>query len=237
MVTCRVKFGDKVLALLRDCRPEAWPTRGLAHHEEPPGFSQQVSSRSGIPPLFVASFIPFLEHTVATMTSDHILVTVTFDTIIAFDSPLVAVLTSSPVMWRKERLWNFGVLYPETKLCVSHTSRACGKKQKQTHVLSCERTTLSTQEMRQRATKYCRSEVVFVLWTVCASLSAAPPSPLIPTVSSWFVPLRCVYLELVITDNYLLSKTHFLDINLRHLARDETQLQVFRHMPMNLKIS
>jgi hypothetical protein len=30
-----------------------------------------------------------------------------FDTIVAFGIPLVAPLTSSPVMWREEHLWNF----------------------------------------------------------------------------------------------------------------------------------
>jgi hypothetical protein len=34
--------------------------------------------------------------------------------------------------------------------------------------------------MRQRATKYCRWEIMFIVWTVYVSLSAAPPTPLIP---------------------------------------------------------
>jgi hypothetical protein len=48
-----------------------------------------------------------LEHTFATATLDTI---VAFDTIVALDIPLVALLTSPPVMWRKEHLWNFSVL-------------------------------------------------------------------------------------------------------------------------------
>lgn len=47
-----------------DCHPEAWPTRGSAHHGETPRFSQQASSRSGLPSLSVASLIPLLEHSV-----------------------------------------------------------------------------------------------------------------------------------------------------------------------------
>jgi hypothetical protein len=35
---------------------------------------------------------------------------VAFDTIVAFVIPLIALLTSSPVMWRKERLWKFSML-------------------------------------------------------------------------------------------------------------------------------
>jgi hypothetical protein len=49
---------------------------------------------------------------------------------------------------------------------------------KQTHVLCKPKT--STQEMRQRATKYCHWEIMFIVWTVYAPLSAAPPTPLIP---------------------------------------------------------
>jgi hypothetical protein len=40
-----------------------------------------------------------LDHSVATTTADN---TVAFDTIIAFVIPLVALLTSSTVIWRKE---------------------------------------------------------------------------------------------------------------------------------------
>jgi hypothetical protein len=35
---------------------------------------------------------------------------VTFDNIVAYLIPLVALLTSLIVMWREEHLWNFGVL-------------------------------------------------------------------------------------------------------------------------------
>jgi hypothetical protein len=34
---------------------------------------------------------------------------VAFDTIVAIVIPLVSLLTSSSVMWRKERLWNVSV--------------------------------------------------------------------------------------------------------------------------------
>jgi hypothetical protein len=50
---------------------------------------------------------------------------------------------------------------------------------KETHIL-CKPKTLPTQEMRQPATKYRRWEIVFVVWTENDSLSASPPSPLIP---------------------------------------------------------
>jgi hypothetical protein len=42
------------------------------------------------------------------MTLDTI---VTFDTIIAFGIPLVALLTSLPMIWHEEHLMNYGVLY------------------------------------------------------------------------------------------------------------------------------
>jgi hypothetical protein len=51
----------------------------------------------------------------STMPSNHV-ATVVFDTIVAFDiivafvSSLLALLTSSPVLWRKEHLLNFSVL-------------------------------------------------------------------------------------------------------------------------------
>jgi hypothetical protein len=57
-----------------------------------------------------------LDTSVQTMTLDHIVVTMTLHTIVAFDTifafgiPLVALLTSSPLMWRKEHLWNFSAL-------------------------------------------------------------------------------------------------------------------------------
>jgi hypothetical protein len=55
------------------------------------------------------------DRTVTTVALDRIVATtldmiVAFDTIVAFVIPLVALLTSSPVMWRKEHLWNFRVL-------------------------------------------------------------------------------------------------------------------------------
>jgi hypothetical protein len=50
---------------------------------------------------------------------------------------------------------------------------------KETPVL-CEKKTLQIQELKQRAAKYCRWELMFVLWTVFACLSATPPIPVIP---------------------------------------------------------
>jgi hypothetical protein len=44
------------------------------------------------------------------MTSDYIIAIMPSDTIVALVIPLVALLTSPPVMWRKEHLWNFGVI-------------------------------------------------------------------------------------------------------------------------------
>jgi hypothetical protein len=41
------------------------------------------------------------------MTLDTI---VAFDNVVVFVIPLVALLTSWPVMWRKEHLWNFSAL-------------------------------------------------------------------------------------------------------------------------------
>jgi hypothetical protein len=51
-----------------------------------------------------------LDHTVTTMTLDHTVATMTMDTTTAFVIPLVALLTSSPVMRRKEHHWNASVL-------------------------------------------------------------------------------------------------------------------------------
>jgi hypothetical protein len=53
-----------------------------------------------------------LDHIVATMTLDHIVATTAllFDNIVVFVIPLVAIMTSSPVMRHKEHLWNFCVL-------------------------------------------------------------------------------------------------------------------------------
>jgi hypothetical protein len=53
---------------------------------------------------------------VATDNSDHICTTmaqdiiVAFDTIVAFVIPLVTMLTSAPVMWHEEHIWNVSVL-------------------------------------------------------------------------------------------------------------------------------
>jgi hypothetical protein len=48
-----------------------------------------------------------LDHIVATMTLDTIYAC---DTIVAFVIPFVALLTSSPLLFREEDLWNFSVL-------------------------------------------------------------------------------------------------------------------------------
>jgi hypothetical protein len=50
---------------------------------------------------------------------------------------------------------------------------------KQKHMMR-EPEALPTQEMRQRATKYCRWEIMFVVWTVYASLSATHSHPFDP---------------------------------------------------------
>jgi hypothetical protein len=49
------------------------------------------------------------------MTSDDIVATMALDTIVEFDTifvfvSFVSLLTASPVLWRKEHLWNFSVL-------------------------------------------------------------------------------------------------------------------------------
>jgi hypothetical protein len=59
------------------------------------------------------------------MALDRIIVTMTLDAIVAFYTtvafviPLVALLTSSTVMWRKEHLWNFSVPTPKSSLHLS----------------------------------------------------------------------------------------------------------------------
>jgi hypothetical protein len=50
---------------------------------------------------------------------------------------------------------------------------------KQAHIL-CKPKTLPTKELIQRATKYCRCEIIFTVWTEYAALSATAPTPLIP---------------------------------------------------------
>jgi hypothetical protein len=47
---------------------------------------------------------------VTTKTLDYIVETITLGIIVVFVIPFVVVLTSSPVMWHKEHLWNFNVL-------------------------------------------------------------------------------------------------------------------------------
>jgi hypothetical protein len=53
---------------------------------------------------------------VTAMTLNHIVATLTLDiivayTIVAFIIPLIALLTPSPVMRRKDHFWNFRILY------------------------------------------------------------------------------------------------------------------------------
>jgi hypothetical protein len=56
-----------------------------------------------------------LDHIVTKVTLDHIVpkmildTIVAVDTIVAFDIPMVTLLTSSLVMWRKELAWKFSV--------------------------------------------------------------------------------------------------------------------------------
>jgi hypothetical protein len=52
-------------------------------------------------------------------------------------------------------------------------------ERKQTHIL-CKRKTSPTCKLRQRATKCCHCEIIVIVWTVYASLSATPPTPLLP---------------------------------------------------------
>jgi hypothetical protein len=109
-------------------------TSGFAHHGETTGFFPQASSSSGLPPQSFASFIIVatlpLVHIVAMMTLDRIVATmasdlvatmaldtiVASDTIVAFVTLLVSLMTSSPVMWLKEHLWNYSVLQ-RVQLC------------------------------------------------------------------------------------------------------------------------
>jgi hypothetical protein len=51
-----------------------------------------------------------LAHIVEMMTLVQTVATVTLDTTVDFVTPLVALLKSWPVMWRKEHLWNSNVL-------------------------------------------------------------------------------------------------------------------------------
>jgi hypothetical protein len=41
---------------------------------------------------------------------------VAFDTVVTFLIPLIALLMSTPVMWREARLWNFSLL--QSCLCL-----------------------------------------------------------------------------------------------------------------------
>jgi hypothetical protein len=65
------------------------------------------------------------------------------------------------------------------KLCTSPTSLALEQKENMYYILRKPKT-LPIQELRQRATKYCRSEMMLKVWPVHASLSAPPSTPLIP---------------------------------------------------------
>jgi hypothetical protein len=48
-----------------------------------------------------------LDTAVATMTLD---INVGFHTVVTFVIPLVSLMESSPLVWSKERLWNFNVI-------------------------------------------------------------------------------------------------------------------------------
>jgi hypothetical protein len=63
------------------------------------------------------------------MTLNRIVATMNFDTSAEFIVLLVALLTSSLVMWREEHLWNFSVLqrvhiYDHVNLC-THEKNLC----------------------------------------------------------------------------------------------------------------
>jgi hypothetical protein len=70
------------------------------------------------------------------------------------------------------------VTVPGTELCVMPTSLACVQKENRRMYYVNQR--LSTQELRQRATKYCRQEIMFVVWTLHASMPASLPTPPVP---------------------------------------------------------
>jgi hypothetical protein len=74
---------------------------------------------------------------------------------------------------------------------------------KQIHILR-ERKTLPTQELRQRATKYCSWKIMSKGWTVHASLSATPPASLIP------LPLLLTDLECIDCPDYSTAHTYFI---------------------------
>jgi hypothetical protein len=48
-----------------------------------------------------------LTHILATITLDHITAAMTLGTIVALVALLCRLPTSTPLMWREERLWNF----------------------------------------------------------------------------------------------------------------------------------
>jgi hypothetical protein len=75
------------------------------------------------------------------------------------------------------------------------------------NTILCNPKTLPTQELRQRATKYCRWEIMFVVWTVYASLSATPPKPSEPLVlcfwRTWNAQIRAGYCKRVTLIGFL----------------------------------
>jgi hypothetical protein len=81
-----------------------------------------------------------------------------------------------PFLYCIERKWWYCIRDQTVRLAYVTSLWVEGK---QVHVL-CKPKTLSAQEMRQWATKYCCWEIMFIVWTVYASLFAAPPTPLIP---------------------------------------------------------
>jgi hypothetical protein len=82
--------------------PNKFPQGRVCHP-----YLSRLSSHSWV------TYTTALRTTVATTTPDHTVATIALDTTfasVAFAIPLVALLTPSPVMWRKENFWNVGIL-------------------------------------------------------------------------------------------------------------------------------
>jgi hypothetical protein len=60
------------------------------------------------------------------MTTMILGTTVAFDAIVALIVPLLALMTSMPVMWRKEHFWNFSVLQIEHRSSLVLITVDCG---------------------------------------------------------------------------------------------------------------
>jgi hypothetical protein len=73
-----------------------------------------------------------------------------------------------------ETSFKYSSRYQTVRFAYVTSSRVEGK---QTHIYVCKPKTLLIYELRQRATKYCRREMILKVWTLYASLSATPPNP------------------------------------------------------------